>query len=833
MFTSLRPLRSLLAIVVALPPLFACDVLSECVTDEDYEVNPNCEDPERGHITGTIGLPAAGAASLRAPTAEEAPLVEKAKSALRTHVASIGGPAKLRAPFDLTKKTFDVSDANVVHGPRTPVWREGEVIVKGAFAMRDKKVDFSHALSLALGEGFDVVVDICNSDTLCLARVRTSDGKAASKETIPAIVEAFSRVDGVRYAEPNLILQMTKAPNDDYYPFQWHYSAMKLPAAWDITTGSDDVVAAVIDTGIVLNHPDLASRITGGADIIDDASTANDGDGRDNNGDDAGDNSCGIDCHSHHGSHVAGTMGAVTNNASMVSGVTWAGRLLAVRVLGVGGGTLFDIAGGIYWSIGDNVDGVSTNPTPADVLNLSLGGPGESQAMNDAVTDAVATGAIVLVAAGNENQNAAEVTPANAPDAITVAAVGNTGGSQSVPARAPYSNFGDVVDIAAPGGDQSVDVDQDGQADGVLSTVGNDVTFYQGTSMATPHVAGLAMLMKSLNPAMNQAQAKAALQESANTDIDCPQGCGTGTIDAARTLLALEGLADQAFIVASPAVTRIGRGDGDAIITLENVGGAEAAVELSVGGPNRDKITLSTTTGTVAAGGTLRVDVTIAREGDDSGEAIVSVSAAGRIVEAQLLWNADVISVANSVAVAAVSFDPETEEITVERAVLTTAVEDYFYKLFNLTPGEYLVVGLSDDDGDEELEENEGIGVYPSIQEPVFLTVEASVTLEGADFIVAPGFDVPEDDGTGDGDVGAACASSSDCATGLYCELAFPGGYCTADCSLGDELCPVGSECWVLGDGEYYVCLQTCAGAGECREADGYTCDADSTCFPL
>jgi serine protease len=832
--SSLTP--RLLLILLSLPSLFACDVLSECATDEDYETNPACEDPERGHITGTITLPAAGAdsASVRAATAADAPLVSRAKSALRETVRAAGGLGSVaRDPFSLTKLSLAESDVNFAHGSRrAPTWRAGEVVVKGRIPIRGKNLDFAHAIETRLPDGFMVVIDLCNSETLCLARIHDDTGKPVDASDIPNLITRIETLDELAYAEPNLILRMTKTPNDDYYPFQWHYSAMKLPAAWDITTGSADIVGAVIDTGIILNHPDLASRVIGSADLIDDSGTANDGDGRDNNGDDPGDNSCGDGCHSHHGSHVAGTMGAVTNNASMVSGVTWDGGLLAVRVLGQGGGTLFDIAGGIYWAIGDEVDGVATNSQPADVLNLSLGGPGESQAMSDAVADAVAAGAIVLVAAGNENDDASGYTPANAPEAITVAAIGNTGGSQSRPSRAPYSNFGDVVDIAAPGGDQSVDLDQDGQADGVLSTVGSDVEFLQGTSMATPHVAGLAMLMKSLNPTITQTQAKIALQEASDPDIDCAQGCGTGTIDAARTLLGIEGLANEAFIVASPSVTRIGRGDDDAVITLENVGGASTTVELSVGGPDRDKITLSTLTGTIEAGGTLQVDVTIARTGEDTGEATVTVAASGRVVESQLQWNADVISVAKSVAVAAVSFVEDSDEIKVERIVVTTSVEEYFYKLFNLTPGDYLVIGLSDDDGDDELEDNEGIGVYPSIQEPVFLTVEAAVTLEGADFIVAPGFDVPEDEGNANGDVGAACASSDDCVSGLYCELAFPGGYCTADCSLGDELCPVGSECWVLGDAEYYVCLQSCSTGADCRETEGYVCDADSTCFP-
>ncbi|MFZ9889868.1 MAG: S8 family serine peptidase, partial [Myxococcota bacterium] len=475
------------AIMVALIMNGGCELVEQVLLC-DPDLDGDCEDPSRGQLSGQITVPASGAmaaspfshataASDRVNQAREALISAHDEGSRRSQHGLEAPRHKLRVP-----QVSSVNHASKT-GAADPKYRAGEVIVRtrdGVPGRADKR-GLALRLTAAIDGQTEVHVRLCNTEHLCLAELRDRRGELLDELSTLAVVQTWSRLHEVlSYAEPNRTLQMSRTPNDQYYPLQWHYSAMRLPAAWDITTGHPDVVAAVIDTGILSDHRDLIGRVIGGADLIDDPGVAADGDGRDEDGYDVGDTACVGGCPSHHGTHVAGTMAASTDNADMVAGVSWEGSLLSVRALGKGGGSLFDIVGGIYWALGSEVEGVTTNPLPADVLNLSLGGSGQSDAMDEAVAAAIATGAIVVVAAGNEARDAAEVTPANAPGAITVAALGNRGDVRALPTQASYSNFGSLIDIAAPGGEQAEDVDGDGFPDGVLSTVGDDVGFYQG-----------------------------------------------------------------------------------------------------------------------------------------------------------------------------------------------------------------------------------------------------------------------------------------------------------------------------------------------------------------
>jgi serine protease len=244
---------------------------------------------------------------------------------------------------------------------------------------------------------------------------------------------------------------------------------------------------------------DLAEQILPGYDFITDSAMANDGDGRDSDPTDPGDWVQAGECgggepqqdipSSWHGTHVAGTIAAKTNNDIGVSGVAWEAKLLPVRVLGKCGGYTSDIADGMRWAAGAAVTGVPDNPNPAKVLNLSLGALGEcSQTYGEAIEAVRAQGASVVIAAGNSNQDASQYRPANCPGVITVAATKRDGG------RAYYSNFGTTVDVAAPGGQTFDPVSNTPTTtDGVLSTLNAGQTtpgtddyygFYQGTSMA-------------------------------------------------------------------------------------------------------------------------------------------------------------------------------------------------------------------------------------------------------------------------------------------------------------------------------------------------------------
>ena len=345
-------------------------------------------------------------------------------------------------------------------------------------------------------------------------------------------------------------------PDDPAFADQWHYrytpgteEGLNLPPAWAITTGSADVVVAVIDTGI-LPHADLAGRVLPGYDFINDPVVANDGDGRDSDPADPGDWFSANQCYlgnkarpsTWHGTHVAGTIGAASNNGSDVAGVNWGARILPVRVLGTCGGYLSDIVDGIRWAAGLAVPFAPPNPNPARVLNLSLGGSGTcEESYQEAFDDVVAVGAVAVVAAGNSSALADFYRPASCDGVITVAA-GDRAGD-----LAWYSNYGSVVEVTAPGGETN-----EQSAAGVLSTFntgttvpGNDdLAFYQGTSMAAPHVAGLAALLIGHTPTLTPAQVSSLIQDTARdfpAGSNCaPWACGEGMADAFAALSALE-----------------------------------------------------------------------------------------------------------------------------------------------------------------------------------------------------------------------------------------------------------------------------------------------------
>lgn len=357
-----------------------------------------------------------------------------------------------------------------------------------------------------------------------------------------ALMREIAADPDVEYVEPNILLQPALVPNDPRYPEQWHYfeptGGLNLPTAWDLATG-DGVVVAVLDTGIV-PHPDLDANVIAGYDFISNASAARDGDGRDPDPTDEGDWCGWFECFpnilptnsSWHGTHVAGTVAAATNNAIGVAGVAFGARIQPVRVLGRGGGALSDISDAIVWASGGSVTGVPANANRAEVINLSLGGQQAcGGAMQAAIDDAVARGSVVVVAAGNSNSDAASFTPAGCNNVITVAATNRAG------ARASYSNYGSTIEVSAPGGDGS-------GGSNVLSTLNTGTTtasspsyaFYAGTSMAAPHVAGVVALIQSVSP-RSPAGVLELLQDTARPlPGSCTGGCGAGIVDAAAAV---------------------------------------------------------------------------------------------------------------------------------------------------------------------------------------------------------------------------------------------------------------------------------------------------------
>ena len=389
---------------------------------------------------------------------------------------------------------------------------------------------------------------------------------------VEAIARKLETLPGVDYAEPDYVMRPMLVPNDPSYTAQWHYHeafGINAPAAWDITTGSATVRVAVIDTGIT-DHPDLAGRWTGGYDFIADVATANDGNGRDSDPHDPGDwvtaNMCGLgepaENSSWHGTHVAGTIGAASNNGLGVAGINWVSPIVPIRVLGRCGGFTSDIVDGMRWSAGLTVSGVPVNANTAKILNLSLGGSGAcSSSYQNAINAINAVGAIVVISAGNSNANAANFQPGNCNGVVTVAATDRSGN------RTFYSNFGSVVEISAPGGETNTNSPSPVPQNGILSTLNSGLTtpgtasyaYYQGTSMAAPHISGVLSLMVSLDPTLNFTQSLQILQSTARSfpaGSSCTTStCGSGIVDAAAALNAVINPPPTATPGASPTPT--------------------------------------------------------------------------------------------------------------------------------------------------------------------------------------------------------------------------------------------------------------------------------------
>ena len=369
----------------------------------------------------------------------------------------------------------------------------------------------------------------------------------------------------VRYAEPNYLLQATAVAHDTYFNLQWHYPFIELPAAWEISTGNSASAAplvAVVDTGVLLRHPDLIGQLVAGYDFIRDPKIAADGDGIDPNPDDVGDREGPSQRSGFHGTHVAGTIAARSDNAMGVSGVAWGARIMPIRVLGVGGGSGYDLTQGILFAAGLANDSGRVPERRADIINLSLGCSAcYSFSLDEAIAAARRAGVIVIAAAGN-NSNSTPFYPAAYNGVVAVSAV-NSGSD-----LASYSNFGSYIDVAAPGGDTS-DRDADGYSDRIFSTLGDDssgsIVFRYGwsigTSMATPHVAGVAALMKAVHPALTPEEFDLALSSGAAvSDLGVPgrdDRFGYGTINALKAVQVAQSLGgggQPGLVTANPTV---------------------------------------------------------------------------------------------------------------------------------------------------------------------------------------------------------------------------------------------------------------------------------------
>lgn len=362
--------------------------------------------------------------------------------------------------------------------------------------------------------------------------VDSMPGKATKLVQVdPANVDKLAREiageDEVAEVERNhlvgaLAFPEDTTPDDSYYSYQWNFGQISVPEAWQRANGAG-VVVAVIDTGVAyegysdtlgtyVKLPDLAgTSFAPGYDFVNEDLHPNDDNG--------------------HGSNVAGTVAQTTNNAASEAGIAYRATIMPVKVLsGSGSGTTFDVAAGIRWAADHG----------ASVINMSLGSSYASSTMQNAITYANGLGVVVVAAAGNCNSSA-PFYPASHEGVVSVGAV------RYDRTRSYYSNYGPTLDVVAPGGDTSVDQNGDGYGDGILQQTFSGYPtdygdyFFQGTSMASPHVAAVSALL--LGNGLSATEVVPALEHSA-VDLGAAgrdDTYGYGEVNAAGALTLVQG----------------------------------------------------------------------------------------------------------------------------------------------------------------------------------------------------------------------------------------------------------------------------------------------------
>jgi serine protease len=568
----------------------------------------------------------------------------------------------------------------------------------------------------------------------------------AKHETLLAIKKLRKRSDIIE-ASPNYQLQTLRVPDDDLYRYQWNYDLINLPQAWDTTIGDSSVIVAVVDSGVLLNHPDLEGKLVQGYDFVANRNTEVDGDGGiDSNPDDPGDQS--PRGSSFHGTHVAGIVAALTNNNEGIAGVGWKTSVMPLRAIGKGEiGFDYDIEQAIRFSAGLSNDSGKVPTKRADIINLSLGGPAISPGFQQLINQVRNAGVIVVAAAGNEDTSTPSY-PAALDGVVSVSAVDIT------KKRASYSNFGRTIDVAAPGGDNMPDINGDGIPDGILSTVGDDqygswlrlefsYRSYDGTSMAAPHVAGVISLMKAIEPTLTPQDLDHILRSGKITDdlgtAERDDYFGYGLINAQKAVLAAVDLTGNVIpqappqLIVNPKSLNFGVNRISAILTINNGGGGDLRIENIIDD----------------SGGFL------SWEGNGLGDYIVRIDRS-RLGTGTFTATITVISNANTVKIPVILqvgrsdatgdaglhyillVNPSTLE-TVRETRATVRDGIYYFNFNDVPEGAYFIVAGNDfNNNDFICDVGEACGVFPTIDRPT--PIEIAMNRKELDF--STGFNV-------------------------------------------------------------------------------------------
>jgi serine protease len=592
-----------------------------------------------------------------------------------------------------------------------PDVRPGEIVVAAPDAKSFAEVE---AAACAAMPGARCSVAAALSDHgPYLVRVEHLFGVAGAraKSATRALAKSAAAARTFEWTEPNAVVTAYEEPNDPRYPEQFHLRYLRLPNVWNQTEGDPSVVIAVVDTGS-MPHPELLSQYVPGYDFISDPATSLDGDGWDADPTDAA-----LELH---GTHVAGIIGAKANNKTGVAGVVWGTSLLPVRVLGKDGGSFFDVAAGLRWAVGLSVPNAPPNPTPARVVNMSLGAHYDSSVMRSAVAEIVANkpNVVLVAAAGNEGTNDPSY-PAAYPGVISVYAL------DANLLWASYSNYGTWISVGAPGGDP-----YRGQA-GILSTywdtAANKGSYEElsGTSMASPQVAGVAALLIALKPSITGAEVKDALEKTAldlgDVGFDTDFGWGMvnaeaaaefvltpfappSAIDVAPTSLSFDGVAVQAQVfVRTKTTTPVTISQIDVTMDQAPAAGWLTAVTDHAVTPATITVAIDPALDAGTYSGKIRLTTSV-------GVVDVPVRAV-RAPKPNL----------NLVIVSAVDVDGKVVAQTT-----TNAAKNWAYSLPDVPIGRYRIKALADQNADLILDRvDEWEGEWPLLTQPDFVDLSA------------------------------------------------------------------------------------------------------------
>ncbi|MBB3166939.1 S8 family serine peptidase [Simiduia aestuariiviva] len=551
--------------------------------------------------------------------------------------------------------------------------------------------------------------------------------------------KAMARDPRVKSVGLNYQMQPLLTPTDPMYLQQWHYPIIELPQAWDVATGTGAIVA-VVDTGVYLAHEDLAGQLVSGYDFISDPANALDGNGIDNNPDDPGDGGI-AGSSSWHGTHVAGTVAAATNNGKGVAGVAFGAKVMPLRALGKEGGSSYDILQAVRYAAGLSNDSGTTPSQRANVINLSLGCQFCYSAFEEIeYQQAREAGVILIAAAGNEG-NTDPGYPASYNGVVSVSA------TDRFDAIAPYSNTGAFVDVAAPGGAQ-----QSGAVNGILSTLVDQAgsqrrsgyAYYQGTSMAAPHVAGVAALMASIYPALTPAQFDTALSSGGIVDDLGASGrdnrYGHGRINARKAVqyaTTLAGGTVPASLVATPREVDFGSDTNSATVDVQREG--DGAIRVVTVESSASWLTATATA--VDADGLGEYTFTADRGGlaDGPYQATVTFTAdsGAKLSVRASLYQGDNVAQEGAGHQWILLLDSDFEFVS-QRHLDPDNNGEYPFEFTGVPAGEYYLLAGTDSDNDAILcDAGEVCGAYPTLGLPTKITV--STDYSGLNFNVLMG----------------------------------------------------------------------------------------------